>query len=101
VGWQPAVIQTCFFAADLKKTWWQFTQLFHNCDRMVRAAELPKAIPRPENCNSNFRELVLSCHAQGIAAESPQELHGLFRGLGAESPVFCGVSRKKCAQILS
>jgi hypothetical protein len=26
--------------------------------------------------------------AQGIAAESPQELHEQFRGLGAESPVF-------------
>ncbi|MDR1179012.1 MAG: hypothetical protein LBK44_00775, partial [Spirochaetales bacterium] len=34
----------------------------------------------------------------GIAAESPQELHGQFRGLVAESPVFCGVSRKKCAR---
>jgi hypothetical protein len=35
----------------------------------------------------------------GIAAESPQEAHRRFRGLGAESPVFCGVSRKKCAHI--
>jgi hypothetical protein len=26
--------------------------------------------------------------AQGIAAESPQEAHQRFRGLGAESPVF-------------
>ncbi|MDR1179729.1 MAG: hypothetical protein LBK44_04425 [Spirochaetales bacterium] len=26
--------------------------------------------------------------AQGIATESPQELHGQFRGLAAESPVF-------------
>jgi hypothetical protein len=28
--------------------------------------------------------------AQGIAAESPQDLHWQIRGLGAESPVFCG-----------
>jgi hypothetical protein len=28
--------------------------------------------------------------AQGIAAESPQDLHGQIRGLGAESPVFLG-----------
>jgi hypothetical protein len=27
-------------------------------------------------------------YAPGIAAESPQELRGQFRGLGAESPVF-------------
>jgi hypothetical protein len=36
-------------------------------------------------------------YAQGIAAESPQDLHRQIRGLAAESPVFCGVSRKKCA----
>jgi hypothetical protein len=28
--------------------------------------------------------------AQGIGAESPQDLHGQIRGLGAESPVFFG-----------
>jgi hypothetical protein len=28
--------------------------------------------------------------AQGIAAESPQDLHRQIRGLEAESPVFCG-----------
>jgi hypothetical protein len=33
--------------------------------------------------------------AQGIAAESPQELHGQFRGLGAESPV---AATRRCAQ---
>jgi hypothetical protein len=35
--------------------------------------------------------------AQGIVVESPQEAHWRFRGLGTESPVFFGVSRKKCA----
>jgi hypothetical protein len=41
--------------------------------------------------------------AQGIAAESPQEAHWRFRGLGAESPVFwvCEARPKKCAQIFS
>jgi hypothetical protein len=36
----------------------------------------------------------------GIAAESPQELHKQFRGLGAESPVFCPwiFTGKKCAR---
>jgi hypothetical protein len=37
---------------------------------------------------------------KGIAAEIPQDLHKQIRGIEAESPVFCGVSRKKCAQIL-
>jgi hypothetical protein len=27
--------------------------------------------------------------AHGIEAESPQKAHGRFRGLGADSPVFC------------
>jgi hypothetical protein len=36
--------------------------------------------------------------AQGIAAETPQDLHGQIRGVGAESPVFC--LGKKCANIL-
>jgi hypothetical protein len=37
--------------------------------------------------------------AQGIAAESPQDLRRQIRGLGAESPVFLPAHRaKKCAQ---
>jgi hypothetical protein len=60
-----------------------------NFDRQVRAEELPKAILRPGNCLWQFPGLVLSCRAQGIVAESPQDLHWQIRGLGAESPVFC------------
>jgi hypothetical protein len=35
--------------------------------------------------------------AQGIVAESPQELHRQFRGLAAESPVFLSVFGQKNA----
>jgi hypothetical protein len=35
--------------------------------------------------------------AQRIAAESPQDLHGQIRGLGAES-LFFGALRQKCAR---
>jgi hypothetical protein len=44
--------------------------------------------------NSVFREIAKQfrglplVRAPGIAAESPQEAHWRFRGLGAESPVF-------------
>jgi hypothetical protein len=41
-----------------------------------------------------LREAQKARGAQGIAAESPQELHWQFRGLGAESPVFCGIAAK-------
>jgi hypothetical protein len=37
----------------------------------------------------------LPAHAQGIAAESPQDLHLQIRGLGAESPFF---AKQKCAR---
>jgi hypothetical protein len=32
--------------------------------------------------------------AQGIVAEIPQKSHGRFRGIGADSPVFCGFAAK-------
>jgi hypothetical protein len=31
---------------------------------------------------------IMADSARGIVAESPQDLHGQIRGLGAESPVF-------------
>jgi hypothetical protein len=34
----------------------------------------------------------------GIAAESPQDLHKQIRGLAAESPVFCGVAAKNAPE---
>jgi hypothetical protein len=46
--------------------------------------------------------------ARGIAAESPQDLHGpathatwQIRGLGAESPVFFGFAEKNAPKIFS
>jgi hypothetical protein len=50
---------------------------------------LPLAIPWP------ISELPI---APGIEAESPQEAHWRFRGLGAESPVF-GAERQKGAKM--
>jgi hypothetical protein len=38
------------------------------------------------------------CAAQGIAAESPQDLHWQIRGLAAESPVFLPGCGQKNAQ---
>jgi hypothetical protein len=35
---------------------------------------------------------LLLAHATWIEAEIPQEAHRRFRGIGAESPVFCGLS---------
>jgi hypothetical protein len=37
--------------------------------------------------------------AQGIVAESPQEAHKRFRGLAAESPVFCGTAAKNAPKL--
>jgi hypothetical protein len=46
-----------------------------------------------------FYTLALSTagRAQGIEAESPQDLHWQIRGLGAESPVFLSVFGQKNA----
>jgi hypothetical protein len=41
------------------------------------------AIICPGNCQWQFPGLILSCHALGIEAESPQDLHWQIRGLGA------------------
>jgi hypothetical protein len=76
------ILQVCLYGLVL-----------HGCRRIIAGA-----IMRLRNCQRQFRRLVLSCHAQGIVAESPQDLHKQIRGLAAESPVFCGVSRKKCAR---
>jgi hypothetical protein len=76
------ILQVCLYGLVL-----------HGCRRIIAGA-----IMRQRNCQRQFRWLVLGCYAQGIEAESPQDLHKQIRGLGAESPVFCGVSRKKCAR---
>jgi hypothetical protein len=48
---------------------------------------------RPGWSQNRFAILRCRCAAQGIAAESPQDLHWQIRGLAAESPVLlpgCG-----------
>jgi hypothetical protein len=50
-----------------------------NCQRQLAAPGIATAI-------SGTGSELPSAH--GIVAESPQEAHGRFRGLGAESPVF-------------
>jgi hypothetical protein len=48
--------------------------------------------------SKKLRSLV---RAPGIAAESPQELHGQFRGLAAGSPVFLPAARAKKGALFS
>jgi hypothetical protein len=42
------------------------------------------------NCAAWFQAAASLGARNGIVAESPQEAHGRFRGLAAESPVFLG-----------
>ncbi|MDR1316465.1 MAG: hypothetical protein LBK13_06285 [Spirochaetales bacterium] len=48
---------------------------------------------------NKLREAQQARGAQGIAAESPQEAHRRFRGLGAESPVFYGAAVKNALKL--
>jgi hypothetical protein len=53
---------------------------------MVSWWALPCVLPAPRQLPGLGPELPLR---NGIAAESPQDLHWQIRGLAAESPVFC------------
>jgi hypothetical protein len=66
--------------------------ILHN----VRSATaIPGAASFTVTIKNSLREALRPLGAQGIEAESPQALHRQSRGLGAESPVFLRLGRKK------
>jgi hypothetical protein len=56
--------------------------------------------PSLVNAQAFTRDALPLVRARGIAAESPQDLHWQIRGLGAESPVFCGAAAKNAPKFL-